>query len=111
MKCDLLQTPTSRGKPKSSSSDIRIQMSHIFRLMAGKLKPGTLTSSKPIRNRFLDFITDSLKFISNVNSGGSHAHSYSPPCQTLLISLAFAKKKAFPCTGSTARLISSCMQC
>ena len=69
----VLQTPTSRGKPKSGSGDIRIQTAHIFRLMAGKLKPGTLTGNKLVRNRFLDFMTDSLKFISNVNSGTSGA--------------------------------------
>ena len=67
--CPCLQTPTSRGKLKGSSSDIRVQISHIFRLMAGKLKPGTLVNSKLVRNRFLDFISDSLRFVTSGNSG------------------------------------------
>ena len=64
-----MQTPTSRSRPKTTSADSRVQISHIFRLMAANMQPGTLRNNRLIRARFIDFINDSLRFVLSATSG------------------------------------------
>jgi len=64
-----VQTPTSRSRPKAGTADSRVQISHIFRLMAGNMQPGTLRSNRLVRTKFIDFINDSLRFVVSAASG------------------------------------------
>ena len=70
----LLQTPGSRSRSKGN--DIRIQTAHIFRLMAGNMQPGTLRTNRNVRHKFLEFVTEALRFVGNSLSGDSSGNLY-----------------------------------
>ncbi len=46
-----------------------MQISHIFRLMAANMQPGTLRTNRSVRAKFIEFINDSLRFVSSPTSG------------------------------------------
>ena len=44
-------------------------MGHIFRCITDSLKPGSLRTEPLLRNRTLDFIADTVKYLANTPAG------------------------------------------
>eukprot|EP00898_Chlorokybus_atmophyticus_P003403 jgi/Chlat1/4063/Chrsp26S04002 len=49
---------------KTRTSDFRVQVGHVYRMMAQTAWPGILSRSATLRYRFITFITESMKYLS-----------------------------------------------
>ena len=74
-------------RSRQRQSELRVLVAHIYRHVAGALKPGVLNSSAIIRDRIMGFINDTFAHVSTVNLGGSLPPASRHSCLSFLAPL------------------------